>query len=58
MIIKGLGTDLRTLQLYTLESRIAFAGWTEEHIKSYSGPTPQVSEWPAGRGPFLEAPMN
>lgn len=29
-------------QLYTLESRIAFAGWTPEHIKSYSGPTPEI----------------
>ncbi|CAF9938355.1 MAG: hypothetical protein HETSPECPRED_001045 [Heterodermia speciosa] len=30
------------LTLYTLESRIAFAGWTQESIKSYKGPTPDV----------------
>lgn len=30
------------LTLYTLESRIAFAGWTDEHIKSYKGPTPEI----------------
>jgi nicotinamide mononucleotide (NMN) deamidase PncC len=28
--------------LYTLESRIAFAGWTEDHIKNYKGPTPEI----------------
>ncbi|KAJ8066235.1 hypothetical protein OCU04_005319 [Sclerotinia nivalis] len=30
------------LTVYTLESRIAFAGWTQEIITSYSGPTPDV----------------
>jgi len=30
------------LTLYTLESRIAFAGWTNENIKTYSGPTPSL----------------
>jgi len=30
------------LTLYTLESRIAFAGWTEASIKDYKGPTPQI----------------
>ena len=30
------------LTLYTLPSRIQFAGWTDEDIKSYDGPTPQV----------------
>ncbi|KAF1848268.1 competence/damage-inducible protein-like protein cinA [Cucurbitaria berberidis CBS 394.84] len=30
------------LTLYTLESRIAFAGWTPEHIKDYKGPTPEI----------------
>ncbi|KAL9133815.1 MAG: hypothetical protein Q9175_005005 [Cornicularia normoerica] len=30
------------LTLYTLESRIAFAGWTQYHIKSYTGPTEDV----------------
>jgi len=30
------------LTLYTLPSRIAFAGWTEEHIRDYKGPTPQI----------------
>ncbi|KAF2659479.1 competence/damage-inducible protein-like protein cinA [Lophiostoma macrostomum CBS 122681] len=30
------------LTLYTLESRIAFAGWTQDTIKSYSGPTPEI----------------
>ncbi|KAJ5319812.1 hypothetical protein PENANT_c026G01643 [Penicillium antarcticum] len=28
--------------VYTLESRIAFAGWTEEHLKDYKGPTPEI----------------
>lgn len=31
-----------TLQLYTLESRIAYAGWTEENLKDYKGPTPDL----------------
>ncbi|KAH8699413.1 competence/damage-inducible protein-like protein cinA [Phaeosphaeriaceae sp. PMI808] len=30
------------LTLYTLESRIAFAGWTPQHIENYKGPTPEV----------------
>jgi len=30
------------LTLYTLESRIAFAGWTEASIQNYKGPTPQI----------------
>ncbi|KAH7119026.1 competence/damage-inducible protein-like protein cinA [Dendryphion nanum] len=30
------------LTLYTLESRIAFAGWTPEHLKTYKGPTPDI----------------
>lgn len=30
------------LALYTLESRIAFAGWTQESIKGYAGPTPAI----------------
>ncbi|PVH94395.1 competence/damage-inducible protein-like protein cinA [Periconia macrospinosa] len=30
------------LTLYTLESRIAFAGWTQETLKTYSGPTPEI----------------
>ena len=30
------------LTLYTLESRIAFAGWTEETVKAYKGPTEEV----------------
>ena len=28
--------------MYTLESRVAFAGWTQETIQSYKGPTPEV----------------
>ncbi|KAL1634797.1 hypothetical protein SLS58_010540 [Diplodia intermedia] len=28
--------------LYTLESRIAYAGWTEENLKNYAGPTPEI----------------
>ncbi|PQE30003.1 competence damage-inducible protein [Rutstroemia sp. NJR-2017a WRK4] len=32
------------LTLYTLESRIAFAGWTPSHLQTYRGPTPQVVE--------------
>jgi len=30
------------LVLYTLESRIAFAGWTEEDVKAYRGPSEEV----------------
>jgi len=30
------------LTLYTLESRIAFAGWTQDNIKAYKGPTTDV----------------
>jgi len=30
------------LTLYTLPSRIAFAGWTEDNLKGYSGPTPEI----------------
>ena len=30
------------LTLYTLESRIAFAGWTQANVDSYDGPTPQL----------------
>lgn len=28
--------------LYTLESRIAFAGWTQHNIDTYDGPTPEL----------------
>ena len=30
------------LTLYTLESRMAFGGWTEKDVKSYSGPTREI----------------
>ena len=30
------------LTLYTLESRVAFAGWTEANIQNYRGPTEEV----------------
>ncbi|OKL60460.1 hypothetical protein UA08_04421 [Talaromyces atroroseus] len=30
------------LTLYTLESRLAFADWTPEHITQYRGPTAQI----------------
>ena len=30
------------LTLYTLESRIQFAGWTQQNIENYKGPTPQI----------------
>jgi nicotinamide mononucleotide (NMN) deamidase PncC len=30
------------MKLYTLESRIAFAGWTQSHIDNYAGPTPDI----------------
>jgi nicotinamide mononucleotide (NMN) deamidase PncC len=30
------------LTLYTLESRIAYAGWTEAYLKDYKGPTPEI----------------
>lgn len=32
------------LTLYTLESRIAFAGWTQENVDNYDGPTPKLVE--------------
>ncbi|KAE8379505.1 competence/damage-inducible protein CinA [Aspergillus bertholletiae] len=30
------------LTVYTLESRIAFAGWTPAHLENYNGPTPTI----------------
>lgn len=30
------------LQLYTLQSRIQFAGWTQASIDGYKGPTPEI----------------
>ncbi|KAE8145150.1 competence/damage-inducible protein CinA [Aspergillus avenaceus] len=30
------------LTVYTLESRIAFAGWTQAHVENYIGPTPAI----------------
>ncbi|PLB41821.1 CinA family protein [Aspergillus candidus] len=30
------------LTVYTLESRLAFAGWTPAHIERYQGPTPEI----------------
>lgn len=30
------------LTLYTLPSRIAYAGWSEENLKTYTGPTPDI----------------
>ncbi|KAF2268490.1 putative competence/damage-inducible CinA family protein [Lojkania enalia] len=30
------------LTLYTLESRIAFAGWTNTNLQNYTGPTPDI----------------
>lgn len=36
------------LTLYTLESRIAFAGWTSENLKGYKGPTPEIVAGLAG----------
>ena len=30
------------LTLYTLQSRIAFAGWTQRNIDEYRGPTPDI----------------
>jgi len=30
------------LTLYTLESRIAFAGWTQDSVKGYKGPTEKI----------------
>jgi len=32
----------KLIKVYTLESRLAFAGWTPANIRSYSGPTPAV----------------
>jgi hypothetical protein len=31
-----------SFQVYTLESRVAFAGWTQANIDNYKGPTPEV----------------
>ena len=33
---------MKSAKVYTLESRIAFAGWTEAHLKKYAGPTPEI----------------
>ncbi|KAF1809051.1 hypothetical protein P152DRAFT_404099 [Eremomyces bilateralis CBS 781.70] len=30
------------LTLYTLAARIAYAGWTQESVKDYKGPTPEI----------------
>ncbi|RFU34323.1 hypothetical protein B7463_g2023, partial [Scytalidium lignicola] len=30
------------LTLYTLESRVAYGGWTQEDIKTYNGPTTEI----------------
>ncbi|KAF5862862.1 hypothetical protein ETB97_011102 [Aspergillus alliaceus] len=30
------------LTVYTLESRITFAGWTPAHLENYNGPTPAI----------------
>ncbi|KAJ4303371.1 hypothetical protein N0V90_002264 [Kalmusia sp. IMI 367209] len=30
------------LTLYTLESRLAFAGWTTQNVENYAGPTPEI----------------
>lgn len=30
--------------LYTLESRIAFAGWTRTDVENYTGPNPELVE--------------
>jgi nicotinamide mononucleotide (NMN) deamidase PncC len=29
-------------QVYTLESRVAFAGWTQDNITGYKGPTTDI----------------
>lgn len=41
-IISHRSLKLNLSQLYTLESRIAYAGWTEENLKDYTGPTPEI----------------
>ncbi|KAL4789053.1 hypothetical protein BDV19DRAFT_40133 [Aspergillus venezuelensis] len=35
-------TRLISQQVYTLESRLAFAGWTKANIENYSGPTTDI----------------
>ncbi|KAH8813226.1 hypothetical protein F5884DRAFT_787783 [Xylogone sp. PMI_703] len=30
------------LTLYTLESRVAYGGWTQENVKNYNGPTTDI----------------
>lgn len=35
-------SDTEFKQVYTLPSRIAFAGWTPETISSYAGPTTDI----------------
>jgi nicotinamide mononucleotide (NMN) deamidase PncC len=35
-------SELHLRQLYTLESRVQFAGWTQADIDSYNGPSPQI----------------
>jgi nicotinamide mononucleotide (NMN) deamidase PncC len=40
--VSSYACSYQTFKVYTLESRIAFGGWTEEHIKNYKGPTPEI----------------
>jgi nicotinamide mononucleotide (NMN) deamidase PncC len=35
-------SELHLRQLYTLESRVQFAGWTQADIDNYRGPSPQI----------------
>lgn len=41
-LIQDTDFGIQGLTLYTLPSRIQFAGWTEENIKDYRGPTPDI----------------
>ncbi|OGM41880.1 competence/damage-inducible protein CinA [Aspergillus bombycis] len=41
-IYKGGLTINMAIKVYTLESRIAFAGWTPAHLETYNGPTPAI----------------
>ncbi|KAL2864329.1 CinA family protein [Aspergillus lucknowensis] len=34
--------------VYTLESRLAFGGWTSENLEGYAGPTPEIVAGLAG----------
>jgi hypothetical protein len=41
-ILRARLSEWGLFKVYTLESRIAFAGWTQANIDNYKGPSPEV----------------